>query len=74
MDDRPHYVGTSGLRVTLGLTWHKFLDYWEKDVIPACDATVGEKPVWLLSNVESIRERIAEYQRNKSAAIHNAIL
>jgi len=72
--NRPHYVGTSGLRIALGLTWHKFLDYWEKDVVALPDATAGDRPLWLLSNVESIRAQIAEYERNRSAAIHNAIL
>jgi hypothetical protein len=71
--DRPCYLNTSRLRIAIGCTWHLFQKYWDLDLIGTPDATVAGKPAWLMSSVEGIRERIAEYERNKSAAIHNSL-
>jgi hypothetical protein len=73
MADRPHYLNVSRLREALGYTWFLFQKYWDLDLIPIPDATAGDKPLWLISNVEPIRDRIQEYERAKSAAKFNAI-
>jgi len=62
------------LRELLGITWHRFLFLWNHDVIPLADATVGDKPVWLMGSVEKVRSAIAEYEALQRAAHHNAIL
>jgi hypothetical protein len=70
--DRPVYLNVSRLRETLGHTWFLFQKYWDLDLIPTPDATAGEKPLWLISRVDEIRERINEFERRKTAAKFNA--
>jgi hypothetical protein len=71
--DRPHYIGFSKLREILGLTWNRYLHYWEKDVIPQADATVGDKPIWLMSSLDRVIYAIDNYEALQVAAHHNAI-
>jgi hypothetical protein len=70
--DQPHYIGFSKLREILGLTWNRFLFLWDKDVIPEADATVGDKPIWLMSSVDNVRSAIAAYDALQVAARFNS--
>ncbi|PWT77953.1 MAG: hypothetical protein C5B58_16020 [Acidobacteria bacterium] len=71
MDSQQTYLTTSHLRAALGISWYAFEQYLERDVIPLPDAVAGKRPLWLSSSVESIKARIAEYERFKTAAANN---
>jgi len=70
-----HLIGNSRLKEALGIrSWYSFHNLRSRGVIPwpspFCN---GDVELWPVADIPKIQEKIDEYQRNKSAAIHNSL-
>jgi hypothetical protein len=69
-----HLVGANRLKELLGIrSWYSFGLLRDRGVIAGADCIESGRELWKLSRLQAIKESVQDYERTKSAALHNAI-